>query len=244
MNRYRVDFHVHTDASGDGRSSLQALTRSAQQAGLHAIAVTDHNRCTPVPPVLNGVLLIPACEVSTQCGHILGLFLQRDISFSRNAPLPTGEEAVAAIRAAGGLAVLAHPFQQPERKASDLPRDVDGVEACNARGNLKRADANALAAAFAEDLDVFVTGGSDAHHAAETGYAFTEIDAEELTLDALRAALLAKHSRAVLVRETSYTQKALSQWKHAKTKSLSRRVKGLLYLARGVSRDFIKKVRR
>lgn len=237
MNQYRVDCHVHTDASGDGRSTLPEQVAAAQRAGLHAIAVTDHNCCTHTPAALNGVLLIPGCEISTSCGHILGLFLTRDIPFPLSDSLPSGEEAVAAIREAGGLAVLAHPFQQPWREACDLPQDVDGVEVCNARGNLKRENANEMAAAFAMQCGRFVTGGSDAHHKNELGYAYTEITAEALTLDSLKAALLQHHSQAVLRQETSYTQKALSQWKSARKKSFSRRVRGVIYLLRGIGKD-------
>ena len=56
---YRIDLHAHTSASPDGLSSLEELTAAARRAGLDALAVTDHNLCTPVPRRLNGVLLIP-----------------------------------------------------------------------------------------------------------------------------------------------------------------------------------------
>ena len=75
MNTYLVDLHVHTAASPDGRSSLADLAAAAKRAGLDAMAICDHDLCTPVPEALEGVLLIPACEVSTRAGHITGLFL-------------------------------------------------------------------------------------------------------------------------------------------------------------------------
>ena len=70
MSIYRVDLHLHTAASPDGRSSLEGIAKAAKAAGLDAIAVTDHDLCTPVPEVLEGVVLIPGCEVSTAAGHI------------------------------------------------------------------------------------------------------------------------------------------------------------------------------
>lgn len=240
MNRYRVDLHVHTNASSDGRSSLREQIDSARKAGMHAIAVTDHNCCTAVPAQMEGFLVIPGCEVSTACGHVLGLFLEREIKFSEE--LPSGEEAVAAIRAAGGLAVLAHPFQQPWRREEDLPKDSDGIEICNARGDLKRDNANALAAKLASRRAVFTTGGSDAHHADEIGYAYTEIEAEDLSLESLRSALQQKRCRAVLMRRTSYTQKALSQWESARKKTFLRRIKGIVYLCCGVCKDFLRTI--
>ena len=44
-----------------------------------------------MPAELEGVLLIPGCEVSTQSGHITGLFLERplDLKKLRRDGLPT-----------------------------------------------------------------------------------------------------------------------------------------------------------
>lgn len=241
MNRYRVDLHVHTTSSSDGRSSLAEQVNAAKNAGLHAIAVTDHNECLLLQQQSDEFLLIPGCEVSATCGHILGLFLEREINFPMNGSLPSGEEAVSMIREAGGLAVLAHPFQQPWRVESDLPQDVDGVETCNARGDLKRKNANALAAELAQKRNIFSTGGSDAHHSAEVGYAFTEINAAELSLQALKNALCQKQCHPVLERETSYMQKGLSQWESARKKDLLRCTKGIIYLCRAIWKDFLQK---
>ena len=52
MSIYRVDLHLHTAASPDGRSSLEGIAKAAKAAGLDAIAVTDHDLCTPVPAAL------------------------------------------------------------------------------------------------------------------------------------------------------------------------------------------------
>lgn len=82
MNTYYADLHVHTAASLDGRSSLEALTAAAAASGLHAMAITDHDQCTPVPPEMHSVLLIPGCEISTKAGHITGLFLEEPVNFA------------------------------------------------------------------------------------------------------------------------------------------------------------------
>ena len=59
-------------------------------------------------------------------------------------------------------------------------------------------------------------GGSDAHDQAEVGNAWTELEAEELTLDGLRAALAAGRCRAVLAKNTPRLRKGLSQWTKAR----------------------------
>ena len=96
---FNVDLHVHTDASLDGLHSLAQQASMARAVAMDAIAVTDHNLCTPVPQFLNGVLLIPGCEVSTTQGHITGLFLKSplDLEALRANGLPTGAEAVEEI---------------------------------------------------------------------------------------------------------------------------------------------------
>ena len=148
MSLYRADLHVHTSASPDGRSSLEEIARAARRAGLDAVAITDHNLCTPVPERLEGVLLIPGCEVSTRVGHITGLFLTRPLPAWEAPPAP--EEAVAAIRDCGGLAALAHPFQRPGAAPEKFTFPLDGLEAANGRACCKVPRANALAAALAE----------------------------------------------------------------------------------------------
>ena len=113
---YRVDLHVHTNATEGAPSTLEELVRAARRAGLDAIAITDRDYCTPVPIELRGVLLIPGCEVTTLGGQIVGVFLDRplDLVRLRRVGLPTADEAVMEIHRCGGLAILAHPFAEKD----------------------------------------------------------------------------------------------------------------------------------
>ena len=142
---YLLDLHVHTSASLDGLSSLNGQAAAAKTAGLDAIGVTAHNLCTPLPQSLEGVLLIPGCELSTLHGHITGLFLQAplDLDALRRDGLPSGGAAVEEIHQKGGIAVLAHPYQSPGARPEDFPFRPDCVEGANARAALKVKDAGA-----------------------------------------------------------------------------------------------------
>ena len=247
MPTYKVDFHVHTDASADGRSSLAELAAAAKAAGLDAMAVTDHNQCTPVPERLEGVLLIPGCEVSTQVGHITGLFLSQplDLTVLWANGLPTGQAAVEEIRRRGGLAVLAHPFQKPEADAARYSFPLDGVETANARAAYKNPQAHRQAADFAAARKLPSIGGSDGHSAAEVGSAYTLIEAEALTLAALREAVAAGSCQGALVRNTPRFRKGLSQLAAARRSgSPARLAKGLAYLAYTVALDVISPLKR
>ena len=231
MKRYLADLHVHTNASLDGRSSLGDIARAARAAGLDAVAITDHNLCTPLPEALEGVLLIPGCEVSTRAGHITALFLARPLDLEALGKLPAPERAVEAIREAGGLAVLAHPYQKPGVRPEDFTFPLDGIETANARAGFKVPDANGRAAALAHDRGLSHVGGSDAHDAAEVGNACTALEAEELAVSALREALAAGRSEAVLRNNTSHLRKGLSQWTAAKRRGgVGRLLKGAAYV--------------
>lgn len=218
---FRIDLHVHTDASSDGLTPLAEQAAAAKTAGLDAIAVTDHNLCTPVPRELCGVLMIPGCEVSTVQGHILGLFLEEplDLEGLRRDGLPTGKAAVAEIHRRGGVAVLAHPYEKPGADRAD-PKGFDfrpdAVEGANARACFKVRNANEKAAALAERWGLPATGGSDSHSKHEMGSAWTEVDCAELTLPALKAAILAGACGPVLVRKTPRFRKGLSQFRRRK----------------------------
>lgn len=239
---YRVDLHTHTDASDDGLSTLAQQAAAARAAGLDAIAVTNHNRCTPVPRALDGVMLIPGCEVSTQAGHITGLFLDEPLDWDtlRAGGLPTGEAAVEEIHRRGGLAVLAHPYQSLSAAPETLTLALDGLEAANARAAFKVRDANEKAARLAEAWGLPAVGGSDGHSRHEVGNAYTEFTCGELTLAALKAALREGNCRPVLARNTPHYRKGLSQLGKARrqggVKALAR---GIAYLAYCCGRDLL-----
>lgn len=76
----KIDMHTHTTAS-DGACSPTANVRFAKEAGLVALAITDHDTMAGVPEAVEagkqlGIHVIPGVEVSTAIGrrdiHILG----------------------------------------------------------------------------------------------------------------------------------------------------------------------------
>lgn len=241
---YRIDLHVHTDASPDGLSPLEALARAAKAAGLDALAITDHNLCTLVPPSLEGVLLIPGCEVSTAQGHITGLFLDRplDLNALTARGLPDGQAAIDEIHRRGGIAVLAHPYGKPGADPDAFRFRPDAVEAVNARAAFKVKDANEQAAALAERWGLPAVGGSDAHSRHEVGNACTQAECPVLTLPALKAALLAGRCAPVLVKRTPRLRKGLSQFaKRKRQGGVKNLAVGAAYVAWCAGRDLLRR---
>lgn len=241
---FHVDFHVHTDASLDGLSSLAQQAAMAKAAVLDAMAVTDHNLCTPVPRILDGVLMIHGCEVSTTQGHITGLFLEKplDLEALRAGGLPTGGLAVAEIRRCGGIAVLAHPYEKPGADPTTFDFRPDAVEGINARATFKVREANEKAAALAQSWGLPAVGGSDAHAHQEVGSAYTRVEADSLTVESLKAAILAGQCAPVLLRETPHLRKGLSQFAQRKRKGgVKNLAVGMAYVAYCAGLDIFRK---
>lgn len=78
-SEFRPDFHTHTTAS-DGALSPEALVKKAHEAGINALAVTDHDsfnslKMAKKAALQAGIAFIPGVEISTEGEdeiHILG----------------------------------------------------------------------------------------------------------------------------------------------------------------------------
>lgn len=83
-----IDLHTHSTAS-DGTDSPRELIRKASEAGLEAIALTDHDTLQGLPEAVEagkefGVEVVPGCELSVESPegagwiHIVGLWVPPD----------------------------------------------------------------------------------------------------------------------------------------------------------------------
>lgn len=229
---YRLDLHLHTALSPDSSVTLADAVRKAKEKHIDALAVCDHNRCVPDEvfdrPLRDGVLLIPGAEYCTEAGHLLGLFLRKPCRVpGEESGRVAFADASAAIRAAGGICVLAHPYELTQRSVAEIDARIaaneallDGIEVCNARATKKRKNANALAREAAERCSkpILTTAGSDAHTRREIGGAYVEVEAAALTADALRAALEAPVSYSCgKCRHTALAQSRLTHLRKKKS---------------------------
>ncbi|MGH7777420.1 MAG: CehA/McbA family metallohydrolase [Candidatus Dormibacterales bacterium] len=195
----RADLHIHTSFS-DGRDGPEAVVAAAARAHLDVIAVTDHDTmegswlaAVAAAEREDGPAVIPALEVTTAHGHVVGLYLREPVAAGMSPA-----ETVRAIRAQGGLAVAVHPFWRPadsERGGGVGPAILaevffDATETLNggpvpsmwrANRRARRAPVGAL------------MGGSDAHAASAVGWAHTLFQGSGP--DDLRAAIEARSTR-------------------------------------------------
>ena len=211
----RLDLHIHSERSPDGRMPLSEIVERARAAGLQGVAVCDHDRTLEALPEFPDFVLIPGIEVSTEYGHLLGLFVREPVETRVFA------QAVERIHAQGGLAVLAHPFERSRDagRIEPIAALLDGVEVWNSRAERKIPDANTRAEAFARAHGLRRFAGSDAHVPEEIGHGVTTVQSEALTLPAVKAALLTGETAISGCRSRAWHTARSQLTKRAKTKA-------------------------
>jgi len=184
------DLHVHSFFSKDATGSPESLIAAARARGLSGIAITDHDTCEAHDylkshPAPEGFLIVPGVEVSTAEGHLLclGLTLPR----LKGAP---AREVLEAVKAGGGLAIPAHPFDK--WRAGIRPSvldtlELEALEVFNAAVTSKSYNDKALA--YAQERGLKMTAASDAHHSSAVGVSTTAFEMDELSLPALLEAI-------------------------------------------------------
>lgn len=190
---YKIDLHCHSWFSGDGVSSPEELIASAKKKGLHGFALTDHNTCDGCRYLLDkglvredglpvdDFLVIPGVEVTTAEGHLLCLGVI--LPYLKGKP---AAEVCKLVHEMGGLAIPPHPydlFRAGIREAVLETLEIDALEVFNAATTLKRY--NEMAFQFAQRKKLPMTAGSDAHHEAAIGTAYTILKTDDFSVKGL-----------------------------------------------------------
>ncbi|WP_424359314.1 PHP domain-containing protein [Methanocella sp. MCL-LM] len=172
----KYDLHSHSRYSKDGIMDVRDLLKIAKKRGLDGIAITDHDtirggmEAVKLKP--EGIDVICGCEVNTDRGDVIGLFLTEEIKAREHTAV------IEEIKAQGGVAIVPHPFDSMRGSAfwlkeCDAPL-IDGVEVINARCVFNRY--NDAADTYSDTYGKAKTGGSDAHFGAEIGNAYTLLE--------------------------------------------------------------------
>jgi len=230
-----ADPHCHTTAS-DGMVTPAELVAAAVAAGLHLIAVTDHDTMRSVKDVQErgqamGLQVVAGQEVTTAWPaqtHILGWFLERPVRMGMSAA-----DTVAAIHDQGALAIVPHPFMpvyfgsiQPGmlRRLLEI-HPVDGIEVMFTVpiGRRRRKALDAFVAANAARLGAHI-GGSDSHFGShDIGRVVTAYEGD------FRAAIVERRTRPRLgMRRAVPTGIAIRQQRRALVEVPIRRLRGQL----------------
>lgn len=182
----KLDLHVHTRNSGDCSSEIREVVATAEEIGLDAIAITDHNTLAAVERAIGfarKIKIIPAMEITARDGtHLIGLFLEREIA--RAGIMDIIDE----VHRQNGLVMIPHPFRpgtglfyNRDRNnlydgdaMSSIMAGIDLVEAVNYRCDVSALIDTDRYLEFHRDMPR--VAGSDAHRLDEIGKAFIELD--------------------------------------------------------------------
>jgi predicted metal-dependent phosphoesterase TrpH len=226
---YKIDLHCHSWFSGDGVSSPESLIAAAKEKGLHGFALTDHNTCDGCRYLLDkglvredgqpvdGFLIVPGVEVTTAEGHLLclGVIL----------PYLKGVPAAAVcqkVHEMGGIAIPPHPYDLfragiRESVLDALP--IDALEVFNAATTLKRYNRMAFEYATARGLPM--TAGSDAHHEAAIGTAYTILHTEDFSVRGiLRQVTIGTELNQQYLRPKDALRKTWNNWLRLRRKRI------------------------
>ncbi len=161
MNEYLVNLHMHTIYS-DGHATHAEIAQAALRAGLDAVIITDHNVWVQGPEGYyedgkQRVLLLIGEEVHDQTrkpqkNHLLVFGTQRAMGPLAKNP----QQLIDSVRAAGGLAFIAHPLDPaaPAFGEDDLSwvnwevHGYTGIELWNAMSEFKSLLSGKLAAIY------------------------------------------------------------------------------------------------
>lgn len=111
LETFKAGLHTHSTVS-DGQFPPQEVIRRYADHGYRALALTDHRKTHPVGCYDScGMTLIPGIEIHPQGPrgipwHLLSLGVPEEFP----AEYASGQEAVDAVNAAGGIVFEAHPY--------------------------------------------------------------------------------------------------------------------------------------
>jgi len=175
-----LDLHIHSHYSTDSLCKPVDIIQIAKAKGLNGVAITDHHTIAGGREAeqLNSdpnFLVIVGCEIYTDIGDIIGLFLTDEIR-SRQS-----RDVISEIHDQGGIAVLPHPYKW-HKLNDDAVAACDLIEVYNSRTDLHLNDkAMALARRHAKPAVV----GSDAHFCREVGLSRTTIPGKDVRRELL-----------------------------------------------------------
>lgn len=147
----------------------------AKRIGLDGIAITDHDTSKAwaeagAEAKKQGIISIPAMEIFSTAGHIIGLGLNEHVKKGM-----TAEETIDAIREQGAVSVAPHPFDTQNRGIRKFMDRADAAEVFNALGIDRLGNMATERRARKKGLNM--VAGSDAHSLEMIGTACNRIEA-------------------------------------------------------------------
>ena len=191
-----TDFHVHSFL-GDGMLSPFGLVSRARHQGLHAFAITDHNRVFAAKAgrwysrLVGGPTVLVGEEVTAPGFHLIALGIDKHVSWRQSAA-----QVIEDIHRQGGVAIAAHPTRRYWATFDDsIVSQLDGAEVMHANAFASNEKAEEIKSFYrrVEEKGRHLTavGSSDYHWFNSLGicrtYVFVRNNDEPGILEALRS---------------------------------------------------------
>lgn len=208
-----IDLHTHSwPRSDDSYLEPTDLIHLAQQSGLDAICVTEHDWFWKKDALArlsqeHDFLILPAVETNTDDGHFLVFGVEEYIFGMHRTEYLRG-----VVDSAGGAMILAHPYRRHLHSDDDIAdaveqychkpffRFVDMIEVCNGRATERQ---NQFSQELCRKLGLKGTGGSDCHSTIDMPSCATLFERKITNLEELIAELKADRFQAVDLRSGS-----------------------------------------
>ena len=190
-NFTKLDMHMHSEYSADSKLSLAKISGFLDKNKDFGIILSDHNQLDGAFELQKSYQdrVIAAEEIKTDSGEVTGFFLKERIE-----PFKNINWTMDAIIAQGGLVYIPHPKDRlrtsrltPEALSAAIKR-ADIIEGFNSRNVFGADDRKAML--LAQENDILVGCGSDAHTLWELGNSYMEFKSSfELNPDGFLKAL-------------------------------------------------------
>ena len=188
---FKADFHLHTREHEPWivYDTRDLIDRAASQ-GFQVLSITNHDALTwrddlAAYAASRGILLIPGVEATVEGKHVL--VLNPDVPPER---LPTLAD-LRRLRGPDWLVIAAHPFYPTAFcLGKRLVREIDLFDAIEFSHFYRpRLDWNRRAVTLAREVGLPLVGTSDSHIPRQFGTTYSLIEADELTVASVVAAV-------------------------------------------------------
>lgn len=170
-----IDLHVHSRYTPGCDLDPERVIQRAEAVGLEGVCFTDLNTLEGAAEIhalraRTRIAVLVGVKIATDHGHYLGYFPDpentADPAQVFGSPAGKGwpaRDVIESIRARGGVAVAAYPYDREiERPSGDFIFTLKGLTAIEAWNGRRRSNVNELAIEAADHLSLPCVGGSGA----------------------------------------------------------------------------------
>ncbi|MEM5830896.1 MAG: PHP domain-containing protein [Candidatus Aenigmatarchaeota archaeon] len=184
MKNIKIDFHVHSVYSSDAYNKLEEIVKFCKIKNIDGVVLVD-NSIEAVNKIKNKIICIPGCEIKTEYGEVLGVFINKPVKKTDFL------DVIDEIKKMDGLIGLPHPFDffrkySVRMNTLKIFKKIDFIEVFNSRCIINKF--NKIAKNFCERTRTPIVAGSDAHLPVEIGNAYTVFN--ETNIEMMRKEIL------------------------------------------------------